>query len=266
MTQPAQMPLKPEDLAAFYWHHSIDLGNGVVTPGSKSLDTIAREADCFFAHGVKGMSVLDIGAWDGAFSFEAERRGASRVLATDHFCWVGDGPGKKAAFDIARHALNSKVEEAVVTVEDLDPARHGTFDVVLFLGVLYHLKNPMYGLECAAAMSHDQIVVETVIARGLPDHPPMAVFFPNSELNDDDTNWWAPTPACVEAMLRRVGFPTVEMREYPTPDTGANSQPAPAVSAFRRTRKRIKQQLRGIFQPQRQREVSYGRAIFHAWR
>ena len=69
-----------------------------------------------------GRSVLDIGAWDGAFSFEAERRGAKRVLVTDSFIWQGKGVGSKAGFELARAALGSKVEDMLVDVMDLDPA------------------------------------------------------------------------------------------------------------------------------------------------
>ena len=192
------------------WFHSIDLGAGVVTKGVvKSVDTIRREAEVAFRYGVHGKSVLDLGAWDGAFSFEAERRGAARVVACDHFCWVGEGPGTKAAFDLAKRALRSKVEEKISTIEQLDAGDLGTFDVVLFMGILYHLKNPLLGLERAAALAHDLMVVETVISINLSDKPAM-VFFPGTELNDDKTNWWAPNVACVEAMLRVAGFKTIE--------------------------------------------------------
>src|SRR5215212_3755329 len=113
-----------------------------------------------------GQSVLDIGAWDGFFSFEAERRGASRVVAADYYSWHGTGWGTgqgKAGFQLAREALGSRVEDADVDVMDLSPGRLGTFDVVLFLGVLYHLPNPLLALERVAAMANDLLVLETVI-------------------------------------------------------------------------------------------------------
>jgi hypothetical protein len=72
----------------YYWFHSIELANGVVTPGIKSLDALRAEADAIFGPlDLRGKSVLDIGAWNGYFSFEAKRRQAARVLATDHYCW-----------------------------------------------------------------------------------------------------------------------------------------------------------------------------------
>src|SRR5271165_2731188 len=76
-------------VAAFPWHHSIDLGGGVVTPGNKSVANCAAESSLIFDRvDLRGRSVLDIGAWNGFFSFEAKRRGAARVLATDMFAWT----------------------------------------------------------------------------------------------------------------------------------------------------------------------------------
>ncbi|HPO31450.1 MAG TPA: DUF1698 domain-containing protein, partial [Candidatus Hydrogenedentes bacterium] len=145
------------------WFHSIDLGNGVITRGHKPHDLLLEESDYVFRYSPAGLSVLDVGAWDGFFSFEAERRGAARVLATDHFCWSGPGWGTFDGFDTARHYLNSKVQDLDIDVLDISPETVGTFDMVLFLGVLYHLKNPFLGLEKVTAVCEKQIVVETVI-------------------------------------------------------------------------------------------------------
>ena len=75
------------------WFHSHVFPDGEAVRGEKPIEVLRKEADVVFRHGVAGKSVLDIGAWDGWFSFEAERRGASRVLATDHYCWGGPGWG-----------------------------------------------------------------------------------------------------------------------------------------------------------------------------
>jgi hypothetical protein len=116
------------------WFHSIDLGNGVVTKGQKPFESIRHNADLAFKDGVAGKTVLDIGAWDGAFSFEAERRGAARVLATDHYCWGGAGWGRKASFDFAKQALGSKVEARIIDLPDISVETVRQFDVVLFMG------------------------------------------------------------------------------------------------------------------------------------
>ena len=98
------------------WFHSFDLGDGEAIDGIKPYDVLSKEADIIFAEGVAGKSVLDIGAWDGFFSFEAEKRGASRVVATDHFCWSGEGWGNRLGFDYMHALLNSNVESIDVDV------------------------------------------------------------------------------------------------------------------------------------------------------
>ncbi len=85
-----------EKVAAITWYHTIDLGNGVITPGEG--DTPDRIPRLGMPGDLSGLTVLDIGAWDGAYSFEAERRGAGRVLATDSYCWSGPGKACRPRF------------------------------------------------------------------------------------------------------------------------------------------------------------------------
>lgn len=123
------------------WFHRIDLGNGIITPGVD--ESPAKLKKLGLPEDLHGKTVLDIGAWDGFFSFETERRGAKRVLATDYFCWGGEGCGTKAGFELARKALNSNVEDMEIDVLELSPEKVGQFDLVLCLGVLYHMKHPL---------------------------------------------------------------------------------------------------------------------------
>lgn len=198
------------DVNSVRWFHSIDLGNGVTTPGIKKAHHLMTEADLYFRRDlIKGKSVLDIGAWDGYMSFEAERRGAARVVATDYFCWSGPGWGTKAGFDYAKAALESRVEGVEVDVFDLKPEALGTFDVVLFPGVLYHLTDPWGGLSKAAKMSHDLLIVETATAMNHIKEPVMR-YYQGAELNNDPTNFWAPNELCVRRMLKDMGFTRVE--------------------------------------------------------
>src|SRR5688572_2733226 len=148
-------------VSALRWYHTLDLGGGVVTQGVD--DTPLRLARLDLPASLAGRTVLDIGAWDGFFSFEAERRGAARVVASDYYSWHGTGWGTKAGFELARAALGSRVEDLDVDVMDLSPERAGTFDVVFFLGVLYHLPNPLLALERVASVTRDLLVLETVI-------------------------------------------------------------------------------------------------------
>ncbi|HEY1306001.1 MAG TPA: DUF1698 domain-containing protein, partial [Vicinamibacterales bacterium] len=93
-------------------------------------------------------------------------------------------------------------------VMDLSPERIGTFDVVFFLGVLYHLRHPLLALERVASVTRDLLVVETVIDMiGFPR--PVMAFYPERELNDDPTNWFGLNVPAVHAMLRTVGFSRV---------------------------------------------------------
>src|SRR5581483_12285493 len=118
------------------WWHRIDLGRGLVTPGVDV--TPQRLAEIRMPDTLAGLSVLDIGAWDGFFSFEAERRGARRILAIDR--WPESGWGNPAGFFLARQVLGSKVEYARMDLFEITPERLGRFDLVLFMGVLYHLR------------------------------------------------------------------------------------------------------------------------------
>jgi tRNA (mo5U34)-methyltransferase len=204
-----------ERVDALRWYHTIDLGGGVVTKGVD--DTPVRLTQAHLPASFSGQSVLDIGAWDGFWSFEAERRGAARVVATDYYAWrgVGWGTGQgKAGFELARQALGSRVEDVEVDVLDLSPDTIGTFDTVFFLGVLYHLPNPLLALQRVAAMTKGRLILETVVDM-VGFGRPAAAFYPDRELNGDPTNWWGPNAAAVHGMLRSVGFTRVETMTPP---------------------------------------------------
>jgi tRNA (mo5U34)-methyltransferase len=199
---------------AIRWYHTIDLGGGVVTRGVD--DSPLRLARVQLPESLHGKTVLDIGAWDGFFSFECERRGAARVVAADHFSWHGTGWGTKAGFTLAREALRSRVEDVDIDVMDLRPERVGTFDVVLFLGVFYHLRHPFLALERVASVTRDYLIVETVVDLVGFRRPAMA-FYPGRELNNDPTNWWGPNIPAVVGMLESLGFVEVTVAS-PSPN------------------------------------------------
>jgi tRNA (mo5U34)-methyltransferase len=188
------------------WYHTIDLGGGVVTKGVD--DSPIRLARIDLPASLAGQTVLDVGAWDGFFSFEAERRGAARVVASDYFSWHGSGWGSKAGFTLAREALGSRVEDVDIDVMDLSPNRVGLFDIVLFLGVLYHLRHPLLALERVASVTRRLLILETVVDL-VGIRRPAAAFYPDRELNNDPTNWWGPNVPALHAMLESVGFAQV---------------------------------------------------------
>jgi tRNA (mo5U34)-methyltransferase len=207
-----------------HWFHSITLPDGYVTNGMQVQESVDR----IFKYSVAGKSVLDIGAWDGYYSFAAEQRGASDVLATDWFCWEGAGWGTKAGFDFAKKTLNSKVRERKIDVFSLDPSLLGKFDVVLFLGVLYHLVDPFGGLMKAASMCTDHIVILTH-TRNNELKKPVAEYVAN--LNGDATTFWYHNLACIEAMLRDCGFHRFEALE--APPGPENGEPRHVIHAWR---------------------------------
>ena len=205
MVLPAELQTRVDALP---WYHQLDLAPGVRTPGvnnpALTLPRLGLPDD------LSGLTVLDIGAWDGAWSFEMERRGARRVLATDSYSWGHGGWGTKAAFELAREALGSHVEDRTIDLFDLSPETVGTFDVVLFLGVLYHLRDPLGALERVASVTAGWAVVETEVDLMLLRRP-AAAFYPADELNADPTNWWGLNPTAVSGALRTAGFSRVEL-------------------------------------------------------
>lgn len=197
-------------IAEISWFHTMELAPGIWTPGEKggpNNGTRSTLEQIHLPEDLTGKSVLDVGAWDGFYSFEAERRGASRVLATDSYCWSSKHPwASKHGFKLAREVLGSRVEDLDIDPLDLSVERVGVWDVVLFLGVLYHLKNPLEVLKRVAAVTSELLILETHVDLRVGNDLPAAVFYPGTELQGDCTNWWGPNSKCLEAMLRTVGF------------------------------------------------------------
>jgi tRNA (mo5U34)-methyltransferase len=235
-------------VAGIRWFHTIDLGSGVVTPGMGGNLVALRRLG--LPPRLDGLSVLDIGAWDGFFAFEAERRGASRVLATDSVRWNRAGDwGSKEGFALARRALGSRVEDKTIDVLDLSPDTVGVFDLVLFLGVLYHMRHPLLALERVASVTGRQLIVETH-ADLLHCRRPAWAYYAGAELDHNPTNWCGPNPPAVIAMLKSVGFERVALV----------FRPSLAYRAARALKWMV--QRRGRFFP----TLDQGRIVVHAWR
>jgi tRNA (mo5U34)-methyltransferase len=194
------------EVAKVRWFQQIDLGNGIVTPGAEhspgKLEIIGLPDN------LENWSVLDVGAWDGFFSFAAEQRGAKHVLATDYFCWGGGGWGTKAGFDLAHTILGSEVQSKRIDVLHHSPDTVGVFDLVLFLSVLYHMRHPLLALEKLASVTRKLLILETHVDMLTFPKPAMA-FYPADELCNDASNWCGPNPSMLEAMLKTVGFQNV---------------------------------------------------------
>ena len=167
-----------------------------------------------------GMTVLDIGAWDGYFSFVAERRNAEKVLAVDTITWQNkvlwnpqlnsfQPHSGKAGFEYARKMLKSKVEDKEIEVRNLT-AKIGRWDLVLCLGILYHMKDPFLIIRKLHQITKKQLILETHLdCLDLP-YPAMR-FYPTNECNNDPGTWWGMNTYCVEEMLKIAGFKNVKL-------------------------------------------------------
>jgi tRNA (mo5U34)-methyltransferase len=214
------------------WWHEIELWPGIVTPGDDSnrsklpiLDGLGLQAD------MRGLRALDIGCSDGYFSFEMERRGAA-VVAIDFV------PETYTGFAVARRVLGSSAEYRMDNVYNLAPETYGSFDIVLFMGVLYHLRKPLAALDAIRSVMKPgaKLFVGTMMIDEyvlLPDgtvttlealnpilkRVPLWQAYPGDSLNGDFTNCFAPNhralvAALEEAQLKVEASSTVSMGGY----------------------------------------------------
>jgi tRNA (mo5U34)-methyltransferase len=191
------------------WWHSFELPDGTLIQGVCDLPGLKNRIGQFpIPQDLRGQRVLDIGAWDGWYSFEMERRGAE-VLAIDNW----DNP----RFHQMHAMLNSRVEYRQIDMYELTPERVGRFDIVLFMGVLYHLKHPLLALERVCALTTRMAAVDSFILRekhrpgdGVEQRPVME-FYETDEFGGQTDNWVAPSLACLQAFCRTAGFARVEL-------------------------------------------------------
>ncbi|MBA4793788.1 MAG: TIGR04290 family methyltransferase [Phenylobacterium sp.] len=209
------------------WFHNMDL-NGVQTAPDHFLHDYPRNKFRAFEHAIPadlaGKSVLDIGCNAGFYSLEMKRRGADRVLGID----FDDRYLDQAR--LAAEVADVEIEFRKLSVYDL--ARLGErFDLVIFMGVLYHLRHPLLALDLIHEHVADDLLVFQSMQRGSDQVEPVAAdydFFETDHFDrpgypkmhfiehqyaGDWTNWWAPNAACSEAMLRSAGFRVVDHPE-----------------------------------------------------
>ena len=209
------------------WFHNMDLGGGWTAP-EHFLGDYPSVKWQRFAHAVpadlRGRSVLDIGCNAGFYALEMKRRGAERVVAVDA------DPEYLAQARFAAEVEGAEIEFRQLSVYDVGQLGE-RFDVVLFLGVFYHLRHPLLALDLIHEHVARDLLVFQSMQRGSAEVEPVAEDYPFFEpgLFDrpgypkmhfiehryagDPTNWWAPNRACVEAMLRSAGFDILEQAE-----------------------------------------------------
>jgi tRNA (mo5U34)-methyltransferase len=192
------------EMEALGFYHTIELPNGEVLPGLLSVERLRNRLTQFdIPADLSGKRVLDIGAWDGFYTFEMERRGA-HVVALDLF--------RNEKFLLARDLVKSKAEYVVGDICRLSSKDLGRFDIVLFFGVLYHLKHPLLALENVCSLTTGTAYVESYVI----DEPadlnaiPILEFYEKTELRGQFDNWVGPNVACLLAMARTAGFAEVQ--------------------------------------------------------
>lgn len=205
-----------EQVRAVRWFHTLQLPEGVVTNGAVDSSRLLARLD--LPDSLAGKTVLDVGAWDGYYSFESARRGAAGVLATDSYSWGDGGWGTQDGFLLARRALGLEgaVDDQHIDVMELSPeAIGGQRDVALLLGVLYHLKDPVTALERVASCCRELLVLETETALSWLPYPAARVY-PGTDLANDPTNWYQYNARALRGLLEHVGFGDVDVK-YTTP-------------------------------------------------
>lgn len=202
------------------WFHNIDLGGVKTAPDHFLGDYPAVKWRCFadaIPSDLAGKSVLDIGCNGGFYSIEMKKRGAERVLGID----FDDEYLAQARF--AAEVSGLDIEFRTLSAYDVGALRE-RFDIVLFMGVLYHLRHPLLALDLIHAHVASDLFIFQSMQRGASDVEPVAtnygfwdtgvfdepsypkLHFVEHCYADDPTNWWIPNRACTEAMLRSSGF------------------------------------------------------------
>jgi len=208
------------------WDHNIEIKPGLNTnPDARDHPAyLWRLIEPFIPKDLSGKSVLDIGCNAGTFSVQLKKRGARRVIGIDTM------PHRLAQARFISRWFGQNIE--LREMESYDVPSLGEFDHVVFVGMLHHLKHPLYALEKIASICRNTMYFQSAI-RGpggdfnpdedysqvdvfeRPEYPKM--YFVEKSLNGDSGNWWFATSSCLKAMLRSAGFS--EIIDTDSPDT-----------------------------------------------
>lgn len=228
------------DLSNYYWYHTIDLGNGLITPGDYDYRSVLHNFG--FPEDMSGMRVMDIGSHTGFFAFEFEKRGASVVsvelpaitdldvpfeedkekalkeLMAKHrvntvkelYHCVMDGP-----FQFCRKVLNSNVKRIYSNIYDLSAEKIGfnDFDLVFIGDLLQHIYSPLKALVAVAPLCK-KLVISQRLYESTDKSPVMLYVGGDKRCVRWWAQWWFPNKICFEKILKRVGFRNVEIIGY----------------------------------------------------
>jgi tRNA (mo5U34)-methyltransferase len=199
----------------FPWHQQFEVAPGVLTPGRNPVGALLDKVSL---PELDGLTVLDVGTFNGGLAFTLERLGAGRVVAVD--IYRPDVLG----FAQLKELLHSDVEYVQGSVYDLFCAVGAEeFDLVFYWGVIYHLRHPLLSLDNIRSVLREGGVgyVESAISDAeLGDLAslPVARFYRRDELGGDTTNWFAPSAACLEDWCVSSGLRPVATTTWPEPE------------------------------------------------
>jgi tRNA (mo5U34)-methyltransferase len=188
------------------WWHRIKLPDGRITPGACNHGPDDDQSWMTNRFGLPidltGKRVIDIGAADGGFSFEAERRGAKYVMAVEGFEDTGNNCSLEA-FRYAHNSFGSNVN--LVTTDFMRIANVDQFDIVLFYGVLYHVLEPLSAIQKLFDLCSPggEVIIETASKNTRNSLP--VIQFSNGH-DGDPTNYWYPNVMAIYEMAKFVGF------------------------------------------------------------
>ena len=210
ISKPTPGPADAEQVNALPWFHQIDFGNGLLSPGVIRADKIRRMAAMIYDRPLAGKS----GARYRMLGRSLQHRGdpaGRRAGARDRSFRLARWLGRQAVLRPGARHLAPSMRSWISTSRSSRRGRVGTFDMVLFLGVFYHLRHPFRSAGAGCVARREVLVVESRIVAPLSRRPFMR-FYPGSSLDGDPTNWWAPNRACMEAILRDLRFRRIRFR------------------------------------------------------
>jgi tRNA (mo5U34)-methyltransferase len=221
------------EVEALNWYQTIDLGDGLVTPGMFDHRRLVKRLP--LEASLAGKRCLDVGSSDGFWAFELCRRGAAEVVSVDledparqewqgpaasvearrdraqmtSGRWEAEAGRTRRAFELARAALGAPVERRDLSIYDLSPQAVGHFDLVFIGSLLLHLRDPVRALVAAASVTAGQLVVLEPVVLSLTlalPRTPLATLW-----RLDEPRWWTPNMAGLRRLVQAAGLEVVRM-------------------------------------------------------
>jgi tRNA (mo5U34)-methyltransferase len=188
-----------------HWHQTFEILPGVTTPGSYDPGFMIEKMQ--LPRDLSGLRALDIGSSDGFFSMTLRQRGAE-VVALDY------RPKELHGFGVMERLTGLRFDYRQGNLYDITQEKFGSFDIVLFFGVLYHLPDMLKALAILRSVCSGEMFLETHCAVDLTPDIAAARYYRERTLNNDFTNFWSPNPRCLVDMLFDTAFDVVRSETW----------------------------------------------------